>query len=133
MNLKKYQVWDIGKALINDEDIPKEVMDKRYRKYSLNRYFSKCFRTIYVAENANLLHHDIPNEMHAEFYSASIPNGTKIRGMSFNKKKHHSNVLPMIMQYFDVNKKLALQYEKMMKINGNLEKFESIVVTGGKV
>jgi hypothetical protein len=125
-------IWQIGKALVNQEILPDEVFEKNtYRKFSINRYFSKCVKTIFIAENASLLHEDISKEIHAKFISNSCTPGIKMRSIGFSKKKDTNDALDRIIEFYNVNKNIAQQYLKVLEATDQIDVFMRNTSHGG--
>jgi hypothetical protein len=131
--MMKMNIWQIGRALVNHEVLPDEVFEKNsYRKFSINRYFSKCVKTLYIAENASLLHENISKEIHAKFISMSCVQGISMRSIGFSKKKDTSDALDRIIQFYHVNKNLACQYIKILEATGKMDEFMERTSPGGR-
>jgi len=126
-------IWQISGELVNHRELPDEVFEKNaYRKFSINRYFSKCVSTLFIAEDASLLHVDIPKDIHAKFISMSCEQGTKMKTIGFSKKENTSDVLSRIMDLYHVNKIIAGQYLKLLKSSNNLGRFMKKTYKGGQ-
>jgi hypothetical protein len=108
-------IWNITKILANKTEFDESLYKaKKYKQFSINRYFSRSINTVFIAQDADILHNSIPNDIHAHFISSSIPKNMKHRVPNFSKKNDISDIIKLLMNYYQVNQKIAQQYLSIM-------------------
>lgn len=108
---EKYNPFDFVKAInLSKEDFPKEILNKEYSPYLTNMALSYFPDTLYDAQAMNINHHISPH-MQFSYYLNKV---RKRKRFSKWAKPVKSEDVDVIMEYYNVSYKKALEYLKIL-------------------
>lgn len=93
------------------EKTPLEFNMKEYSPYIINRGLTNMLDTIFFAEVMNKYYH-LSKEIQYKFYSTAIPKGKRFG--KWHKADAINTNIEMLMEYYQVNRKVAESYLKVM-------------------